>query len=111
MYYGTLKASSKSEPRPLRVPFLLWARAYCSAPASVTWLANNNVPHVRRATAVAVSSTLVLGSWSPAPNYTSSGDHVYHHVHFFGVLLSCQLGVRVERKSVESREKARCTRQ
>ncbi|KAF8122704.1 hypothetical protein EV363DRAFT_1553918 [Boletus edulis] len=41
-------------------------------PASVTWLANNNYVHVhvRRATAVAVSSTLVLGSWSPVPNYT-----------------------------------------
>ncbi|KAF8553825.1 MFS general substrate transporter [Imleria badia] len=56
--------------------------AYCAAPALITWLANNSAPHVRRATAVAVSfimtqvggvlSTWLLGSLSPAPNYTSA---------------------------------------
>lgn len=56
--------------------------AYCAAPALITWLANNSAPHTRRATAVAVSfimteaggilATWLLGSISPAPNYTAA---------------------------------------
>jgi len=48
----------------------------------MTWLANNSTPHVRRATAVGVSfmmtqlggllGTWLLGTLSPAPNYTSA---------------------------------------
>jgi len=62
--------------------FLSIPGAYCAAPASITWLANNSAPHIRRATAVAMSfivtqlggilSTWLLGLLSPAPNYTSA---------------------------------------
>jgi len=62
--------------------FLSIPGAYCAAPASITWVANNSAPHIRRATAVAVSfivtqlagllATWLLGSLSPAPNYTSA---------------------------------------
>ena len=48
----------------------------------MTWLANNTAPHTRRATAVAVVSTVgelggilsiwLLGFLSPAPNYASA---------------------------------------
>ncbi|KAH7913734.1 major facilitator superfamily domain-containing protein [Hygrophoropsis aurantiaca] len=56
--------------------------AYCTAPALSTWIANNSAPHVRRATAVAIAfimsnsggilATWLLGSLSPAPNYTKA---------------------------------------
>ncbi|KAF9246327.1 major facilitator superfamily domain-containing protein [Melanogaster broomeanus] len=55
---------------------------YCTAPALTTWIANNSAPHVRRATAVAIAfihtnaggilATWLLGSLSPAPNYTKA---------------------------------------
>ena len=55
---------------------------YCAEPSLMTWLANNSTPHARRATAVALSLMMVqlggiLGTWllgtlSPAPNYTSA---------------------------------------
>ncbi|KAF8122705.1 major facilitator superfamily domain-containing protein [Boletus edulis] len=51
-------------------------------PALMTWVANNSTPHTRRATAVAIFAvnielggilaTWLLGSLSPAPNYTSA---------------------------------------
>jgi len=56
--------------------------AYCAVPSLITWLANNSAPHVRRATAVAMTFIMtqlggILGTWllgtlSPAPNYTSA---------------------------------------
>ncbi|KAI9568126.1 major facilitator superfamily domain-containing protein [Boletus coccyginus] len=56
--------------------------AICAVPAMVTWLTNNSAPHTRRAAAVAVCTgmnqvggilgTWLLGSLSPAPNYTSA---------------------------------------
>ncbi|KAF9227690.1 MFS general substrate transporter [Gyrodon lividus] len=56
--------------------------AYCAAPALTTWVANNSAPHVRRATSVAIAfimtnaggilATWLLGSLSPAPNYTKA---------------------------------------
>jgi len=56
--------------------------SYSAAPALITWVANNSAPHVRRATAVAVGAimtqaggllaTWLLGTLSPAPNYTSA---------------------------------------
>ncbi|KAH7922094.1 MFS general substrate transporter [Leucogyrophana mollusca] len=62
--------------------FLSITGAYCTAPALSTWLANNSAPHVRRATAVAIGfimtnsggilATWLLGSLSPAPNYTKA---------------------------------------
>ena len=48
----------------------------------ITWLSNNSAPHIRRATAVAVTlilnqvggilATWLLGWLSPAPSYTSA---------------------------------------
>ncbi|KAI6128321.1 major facilitator superfamily domain-containing protein [Pisolithus croceorrhizus] len=56
--------------------------AYASAPAEITWVANNSAPHVRRASSVAfvsvasnaggILATWLLGSLSPAPNYTAA---------------------------------------
>ncbi|KAI6109500.1 major facilitator superfamily domain-containing protein [Pisolithus sp. B1] len=56
--------------------------AYASAPAEITWVANNSAPHVRRASSVAFVSVAsnaggilaiwLLGSLSPAPNYTAA---------------------------------------
>ncbi|KAF8844459.1 MFS general substrate transporter [Paxillus ammoniavirescens] len=56
--------------------------AYCTAPALTTWMANNSAPHVRRATSVAIAfimsnaggilATWLLGSLSPAPDYTKA---------------------------------------
>ncbi|KAI5995776.1 major facilitator superfamily domain-containing protein [Pisolithus orientalis] len=56
--------------------------AYASAPAGVTWLANNSAPHIRRASSIAfatVSGNLggvlaiwLLGFLSPAPKYTAA---------------------------------------
>ncbi|KAI9568125.1 major facilitator superfamily domain-containing protein [Boletus coccyginus] len=62
--------------------FLSTTGAYCVAPSLITWLANNSAPHFRRATAVGVGfittqlggilATWLLGTLSPAPNYTSA---------------------------------------
>ncbi|KIJ69309.1 hypothetical protein HYDPIDRAFT_105905 [Hydnomerulius pinastri MD-312] len=56
--------------------------AYGTAPALTTWMANNSSPYVRRATSVAIAfimtnaggilATWLLGSLSPAPNYTKA---------------------------------------
>ncbi|KAI6005654.1 major facilitator superfamily domain-containing protein [Pisolithus albus] len=56
--------------------------AYASAPAEITWVANNSAPHFRRASSVAfvsvasnaggILATWLLGSLSPAPNYASA---------------------------------------
>jgi predicted MFS family arabinose efflux permease len=56
--------------------------SFCLVPAMITWLTNNSAPHARRATAVALTTimaelggivaTWLLGSLSPAPNYTSA---------------------------------------
>ena len=56
--------------------------AFCAVPALNAWLTNNSTPHTRRATAVAVNyimaelggilSTWLLGSLSPAPDYTTA---------------------------------------
>ncbi|KAG6379676.1 major facilitator superfamily domain-containing protein [Boletus reticuloceps] len=56
--------------------------AFCTVPAQNAWLTNNSAPHTRRATAVAIAftmaelggilSTWLLGSISPAPNYTTA---------------------------------------
>ncbi|KAI6005652.1 major facilitator superfamily domain-containing protein [Pisolithus albus] len=56
--------------------------AYASAPAAITWIANNSAPHIRRASSVAfafvasnsggILATWLLGSLSPAPKYTSA---------------------------------------
>ncbi|KAI9457922.1 major facilitator superfamily domain-containing protein [Boletus coccyginus] len=62
--------------------FLSISGTYCVQPSLITWLANNSTPHVRRATAVGVTFMMtqaggILGTWllgtlSPAPNYTSA---------------------------------------
>ena len=62
--------------------FLSVSGAHCAAPSLLTWLANNSTPHVRRATTLAMSFMIsqlggILGTWllgtlSPAPNYTSA---------------------------------------
>ncbi|KAI6013225.1 major facilitator superfamily domain-containing protein [Pisolithus marmoratus] len=54
--------------------------AYAIAPAAITWMANNSAPHIRRASSIAfafvasnsggILATWLLGSLSPAPNYT-----------------------------------------
>ncbi|KAI6045724.1 MFS general substrate transporter [Pisolithus marmoratus] len=56
--------------------------AYASAPAEITWIANNSAPHFRRASGIAfvsvasnaggILATWLLGSLSPAPNYTAA---------------------------------------
>ncbi|KAI6040794.1 major facilitator superfamily domain-containing protein [Pisolithus marmoratus] len=56
--------------------------AYASAPAEITWVANNSAPHVRRASSIALGSVAsnsggilaiwLLGSLSPGPNYTAA---------------------------------------
>lgn len=56
--------------------------AYASAPAEITWVANNSAPHTRRASGVAfvsvasnlgaILATWLLGSLSPGPNYTAA---------------------------------------
>ncbi|KAH7889364.1 major facilitator superfamily domain-containing protein [Phlebopus sp. FC_14] len=56
--------------------------SYCAAPALSTWMANNSAPHVRRATSIAIAfimtnsggilATWLLGSLSPAPDYTKA---------------------------------------
>ncbi|KAI6028698.1 major facilitator superfamily domain-containing protein [Pisolithus orientalis] len=56
--------------------------AYASAPAAITWLANNSAPHIRRASSIAIGfvasnsggilATWLLGSLSPAPEYTAA---------------------------------------
>jgi hypothetical protein len=55
---------------------------YLLAPATLTWIANNVTPHVRRATSIAftvslvnaggVLSTWLLGNLSPPPRYTKA---------------------------------------
>lgn len=96
IFYGTLEPSDRvgwmpdrclhtaSTSSHIRYASLFFSisGAYCAAPALITWLANNSAPHTRRATAVAVAfimtelggilSTWLLGSLSPAPNYTSA---------------------------------------
>jgi sugar phosphate permease len=62
--------------------FLTISGSYCGAPPVITWVANNSAPHVRRATSVAIAfimtnvggilATWLLGSLSPAPNYTKA---------------------------------------
>ncbi|OJA15235.1 hypothetical protein AZE42_07981 [Rhizopogon vesiculosus] len=62
--------------------FLTITGCYCSAPPAITWVTNNSAPHVRRATSVAIAfiltnaggilSTWLMGSLSPAPNYTKA---------------------------------------
>lgn len=62
--------------------FLTIAGSYCGAPPVITWVANNSAPHIRRATSVAIAfimtnlggilATWLLGSLSPAPNYTKA---------------------------------------
>ncbi|KAG1735936.1 major facilitator superfamily domain-containing protein [Suillus paluster] len=62
--------------------FLTVSGNYCGAPPVITWVANNSAPHVRRATSVAIAfimtnaggilATWLLGSLSPAPNYTKA---------------------------------------
>ncbi|KAI6030199.1 major facilitator superfamily domain-containing protein [Pisolithus marmoratus] len=56
--------------------------AYAGAPAAITWMANNSAPHIRRASSIAfafvasnsggILATWLLGSLSPAPNYTAA---------------------------------------
>ncbi|KIO04117.1 hypothetical protein M404DRAFT_144063 [Pisolithus tinctorius Marx 270] len=55
---------------------------YTSAPAAFTWAANNSTPHIRRASSIAfvtaagnlggILATWLLGSLSPAPEYTAA---------------------------------------
>ncbi|KAG2754910.1 MFS general substrate transporter [Suillus brevipes Sb2] len=62
--------------------FLTISGSYCGAPPVITWVANNSAPHIRRATSVAIAFimtnsggilvTWLLGSLSPAPNYTKA---------------------------------------
>ncbi|OAX36211.1 MFS general substrate transporter [Rhizopogon vinicolor AM-OR11-026] len=62
--------------------FLTITGCYCSAPPAITWVTNNSAPHVRRATSVAIAfimtnaggilATWLMGSLSPAPNYTKA---------------------------------------
>jgi hypothetical protein len=62
--------------------FLSLPGTYCIAPTLSTWNANNTAPHVRRATAIAISfigtnsggilATWLLGSLSPPPKYTKA---------------------------------------
>ncbi|KAI6045742.1 MFS general substrate transporter [Pisolithus marmoratus] len=56
--------------------------AYAAAPAAITSIANNSAPHIRRASSIAfafvasnsggILATWLLGSLSPAPNYTAA---------------------------------------
>lgn len=62
--------------------FLLVPGAYCTAPPLGTWIANNSAPQMRRATAIAllttmtntggILSTWLLGALSPPPRYTKA---------------------------------------
>ncbi|KAG1874464.1 major facilitator superfamily domain-containing protein [Suillus subluteus] len=62
--------------------FLSISGSYAGAPPVITWVANNSAPHVRRATSIAIAfimtnsggilATWLLGSLSPAPNYTKA---------------------------------------
>ncbi|KAG2143823.1 major facilitator superfamily domain-containing protein [Suillus bovinus] len=62
--------------------FLTVCGSYCGAPPIITWVANNSAPHIRRATSVAIAfimtnsggilATWLLGSLSPAPDYTKA---------------------------------------
>ncbi|KAL4067942.1 major facilitator superfamily domain-containing protein [Scleroderma citrinum] len=55
---------------------------YGGGPSVIAWVANNSAPHARRATSVAIAfilgnsggilATWLLGSLSPAPNYTKA---------------------------------------
>ena len=96
MFYGTLKPSTRKGCLSDRFPypastssdvryaslFFSVTGAFCAVPAQTAWLANNSAPHTRRATAVAVNfimaelggilSTWLLGSLSPAPDYTTA---------------------------------------
>ncbi|KAI9457920.1 major facilitator superfamily domain-containing protein [Boletus coccyginus] len=74
--------ASTSSPVRYGSLFFSITGAYCTVPSLITWLANNSAPHVRRATAVAMSFVMtplggILGTWllgtlSLAPNYTSA---------------------------------------
>jgi len=56
--------------------------SYGAGPSLTTWVANNSAPHARRATSIAIGfifgnlggilATWLLGSLSPAPNYTKA---------------------------------------
>jgi len=62
--------------------FFLVPGTYCIGPPLATWIANNTAPHVRRATALAILTTMtnsggilstwLLGTLSPAPKYTKA---------------------------------------
>ncbi|KAF8198500.1 major facilitator superfamily domain-containing protein [Pholiota molesta] len=72
----------KSKDHKIRYASLFFSipGTYLSAPTLSTWSANNAAPHTRRATAIAIGfimtnsggilATWLLGSLSPAPNYT-----------------------------------------
>lgn len=81
LLHNTLVASESSHVRHGSL-FLSITGTYCAAPALSTWMANNSAPHVRRATSIAIAfimtnaggilATWLLGSLSPAPNYTKA---------------------------------------
>ena len=93
MFYGTLLSIQQDHAPDTHVAsesshvrygslFLSITGTYCTAPALTTWIANNSAPHIRRATSVAIAfimtnaggilTTWLLGSLSPAPNYTKA---------------------------------------
>lgn len=81
MFPDALVASDSSHIRYGSLFFSITG-SYCTAPPLATWIANNSAPHVRRATSVAIAfimtnaggilSTWLLGSLSPAPDYTKA---------------------------------------